>query len=724
MRIFYSVQQTAELAHAKVPRSGEFGGGYIHPAACSSSTSSSALNSSLTSPGALSQAQGANSSALGSATPSSRAVAPGGPLLFSHMPLRGPLPHASTTLDSGSHPALQAARWHLWPPSLAARSLVLPPCTTAASAAAPAPSTRCVIEPGHCVLYWCHTDFRVRDNWALWSATWLAHSHAVPLVVLASVPVQQRSQQASAHPPAAVASFCGGLSTAGIPAIPCWHARQNKSDDVAEWLAKLSPTLLLADMPRDAGTCGDVLQLTQDAPCPVVLVSNSCINARSTTPACLKEAALPGIGLASLAAKADSSPQAAQNSAPKFMPSGPEITGMLKQELLCMGLCRTLFFSDTSRACRPADVCDQLQFVPVAGDRRATVEQQTQRTHALLQHLVAHEHAACASVIAAAAQLPAEPASDLEAHSATHKAVQHALSTVAGCNTQSSSGQVQPIGPLERSVGALVRTFCSSGGGAGAGEAAPLPESQWHQRALSDELAGDGMTPILHACQQGVLSPLHVMQQLLRVQAAAATQRRPERAMEARRKLRRCLLYTALIPVAVQRVCVLLLDAAWQARGGAAAGLAPVQDWFRWGEWFELKPKPAPTSELACIKPYSEAVRSLPAASHPLAACMLGGAGASRGGRATVAQRTLAQCLNRLQHLQACPISQEALVLVAWQTVSPTAAALDRLGAGADKPHPRLKAPKKRQTEPEAGPSTRGTDLHSTAQQLAVHVYT
>lgn len=654
-----------------------------------------------------------NSSQLAGAAAPAAPQAAQAAILFSHTPLRGPLPENSIGPEGVAHPALEAIKWALWPPSLAERCLVVPA----------GQGTQCTPPAAGCVVYWCQTDWRVRDNWALWSAMWLAHSQAAALVVLASVPVAQSASGPSAQPmPAHVASFCGGLGLAGIPAVPCWHVHGTVASDMAAWLHTLLPWAVLTDMPSSPGGCGVVMQLATQLPCPMVLLDNHGLNPQASTPACLKAVSLDGAGLMRPAHKAASAPAPSTTSAPRFMPSAPEVTGMLRQELLCMDLCRSLYFSDTTRASRPAEGCDSLQYMPLANAARASAEQQAQRLDHLLHILVEKGHSMEALLLGSAAEvrLPESSAAAEADCTAQMASVLHALQLAKEGEQRRGPGQL--LGPVERQLGSAVRTYCSSGG-SDSDAVPPLPESQWHQQSLSQELAGEGMVSILWASQQGVISPLHVMQQLLRVQATASSQRRPERAMDARRKLRRCLLYMAFVPLVTQRIAKSLMDAAWEQRG--TAELTGVQQWFRWLDWLQQKPETDILNAPACMESLKGHISTLPPSSHPMAVCLAASTAclqlpaAARGSL----QHLLAGCLNRVQAMQLHPITCESLVLCAWQAAAPSDSAVNRLGSAAGKAHPRLKVTKRSLRTEQVSTEAASLGLPDVAALVADHVY-
>jgi len=133
----------------------------------------------------------APSTAEASFTTAAQSAGDVGGMLFSNTPLKAPQPPSTHDTTAEVDKYLQPLHWASWPASIMRRTLVVP-----------ASPSRAAAEGGRCVVYWCRSCWRTRDNWALWSATWIAHTHGLPLIVLASVPIIQ-----APPPPPALLSF-------------------------------------------------------------------------------------------------------------------------------------------------------------------------------------------------------------------------------------------------------------------------------------------------------------------------------------------------------------------------------------------------------------------------------------------------------------------------------------------------------------------------------------
>jgi hypothetical protein len=612
-----------------------------------------------------------------------RQAPPTPPRLFTHTPLKAPPPPSSPTNQTNhAGSLLSTLHWDSWPPALRSRSLVVPPSTAAQPARAV-----------HCVVYWASKCWRMRDNWALWTATWLAHHRGEPLLVLASLPQRLPTGNAP-HISHELLTFSNSASETGTPVLPCVHPTHGRAPEILRWLQAVRPSVVLGDLDMSPGGVQDVLSLAASAlTCPLALVDSHNMCPSEQVPSCLQRLAVPNTGM--LHAETVVAGSKHPPSVAKHLPSAPELLAMLRQEVGSSVFTASQWFWERAKVLlnRAALVCDELQYTPVPADRRATPQKQAALVNDLVQGLREGGCPEAAGLIAAALKRTANseelctaPAG-WGADASALVALQEACAKPAGSHAPPSSA-------------ALLRQYGGFQSHLSLETAQPQSEVQWHRAELKRELHGGGMAQLLQACTRGTLSPVPVLQQLLRVQAACSTQGKAALAMEARRKLRRCLLYLVLVPQLAGQQASSLLCWAWANKHSAVPDAA-VSAWFDWGSWWTtISSKHCEQQHVSDTGLPGEGLMGHPMAWVHMA---LREAAARKAGEGVL---TLARALNTIQAQCGSDVDAITVLVCAWQVLLPSAAAVAALGGtGVVTRHSRLARQQRVGPNPEGQPA-------------------
>ena len=406
-------------------------------------------------------------------------------------------PGAGGSAMASSDP-LQRVLWRHWPADIAARAVVFPPQVPPEES-----SPRSFV-------YWARGCLRARDNWALWSAGWLAHACGLPLLVLTThTPQASQAMQDGTHPLLpALRAFHANCKRGGARHIPLQATPGKAGALVARVARAVAASATLTDAVGSPGGYQDLGALIGSLDTPLVVV-DSCAPRPCQLPKALKAAALQE--------GAATAPDPGTAPFPRCMPSLSELTATMAAEVAVQPFAACQFFWSTAEATLPlaAEWARRLHFLPLPADRRPQLPDAQG-----MQQLVKGVAGDLAAAICGAGNIPTvcEPDAGATPDATTEPAAVMALRRVW-----------------------LAASRAEQVGGS---------EGTWHRVALQRELSGGDMGMVLRSVQAGTLSPLHALQQLLRAQAAAQAAGSSVPAMHTRRLLRRFCVHS-LLPIAV-----------------------------------------------------------------------------------------------------------------------------------------------------------------------------